>query len=361
MEIYNLFTIDKLPDPEWIIDDIIPNNSCIAIYGQPGCGKTFLALDICFNIAYNNMWNSSKITKTGLVFYFLGEGVAGIKKRIKAWHEYNNKQYNEKFHLIPMNKYIFWDKENVNTAIKLIKDIEAKLNQKTVLIVVDTLARASIGLDENSAKDMSIFLNCIENIIASIKCSVMLVHHLGKDVTRGMRGSSSILGAIDTSILITKKDQLIKVTTTKQKDGEPKEIHFNLIKFKNTMVVSRPNNTVCDLLSDIEDEKSEEKSEEKADDIVDNCINNKITEKPDKFFKKWTKDDETKIKSGKSFSSVAKDLSRTLGGVKARFKKILRDNNEKNFDDILKKYNIIDKKAINIVKHYVDKINSLSK
>jgi hypothetical protein len=377
MEIYDLKSINKLPDPEWIIDNILPANSCTIIYGQPGCGKTFLALDICFNIAYNKKWHNHNINKTGLIFYFLGEGVAGIKKRINGWHEYNNIMFNEKFHLGLINTVVFWDKENINSIITSIRNIEKKLNQKTVLIVVDTLTRASVGLDENSTKDMGLFLNKIEYLIKEIKASVMLVHHCGKDVTKGMRGSSALLGAIDTSILVTKSDNIISVKTIKQKDGEPVELKMELCSYKNTMVIkdkeiinddfeeidtaNKGSGTNDDWFEEADCEeiqrryatpgyKSEERT--KKDPNEDDDIASNIG-------KKWSLEEEQKmiklIKSGKSFKETAEEMTRNVGGIKSRFKNILlRDISDNDAEKMIKKYNIVDKADVKYIRKYID-------
>ena len=47
---------------------------------------------------------------------------------------------------------------------------------------------------------------------------VIGVHHSGKDVSRGMRGSSALLGAVDTSIEVKNSDGVICLKNEKQKD-----------------------------------------------------------------------------------------------------------------------------------------------
>ena len=84
------------------------------------------------------------------------------------------------------------------------------------LIVVDTLNRAMAGGNENSSDDMGKLVEICQAIARHLRCFVLVIHHSGKDVARGMRGHSSLLGAVDTELQVG--DRVIKVT--KQRDGE---------------------------------------------------------------------------------------------------------------------------------------------
>ena len=97
--------------------------------------------------------------------------------------------------------------------------------EKPKLIVVDTLARSFIGRDENSSIDMGIFINNIDILRQYYGCTVLVVHHSGKDSSRGMRGSSALRGAIDSEFEIKRKLDTMSVClkTKKQKDSEEAE------------------------------------------------------------------------------------------------------------------------------------------
>ncbi len=89
--------------------------------------------------------------------------------------------------------------------------------EAVVLIVIDTMARAVAGDDENSASDAAAFL---EKRVAEIQrqtgAAVMVVHHSGKEVSRGMRGSNAVFAAAD---LVMCVDAHKSVTAEKVKDG----------------------------------------------------------------------------------------------------------------------------------------------
>src|SRR5690606_14132992 len=69
------------------------------------------------------------------------------------------------------------------------------LSQKTgaELIVLDTQARVSVGLEENSAKEMGQFIEYAEQLRRDTKACVLVVHHTTKN-GETERGSGAIRG-----------------------------------------------------------------------------------------------------------------------------------------------------------------------
>lgn len=95
-------------------------------------------------------------------------------------------------------------------------------------LVIDTQHRAAGGLEENSATDARRLWNAVERIRRGIKrdgdklCNVTLLHHKGKDETKGGRGSSADEAAVD-QLLELKSDKTTRtavVTVRARKDGE---------------------------------------------------------------------------------------------------------------------------------------------
>jgi hypothetical protein len=86
------------------------------------------------------------------------------------------------------------------------------------------------GGDENSPADMGAFINNVGRIRHALSSHVLTIHHSGKDATRGARGHSSLKGAADTEIEVTKRPDKVSVAKiTKQKDGEDgQELAFRL-------------------------------------------------------------------------------------------------------------------------------------
>ena len=56
------------------------------------------------------------------------------------------------------------------------------------------------------------------------------------DISAGMRGSSSLLGAADTCIKLMRYDETVRFIVEKQKDGEMVTVDFKLHKHEKSLV-----------------------------------------------------------------------------------------------------------------------------
>jgi len=97
--------------------------------------------------------------------------------------------------------------------------INAIAKHKPVLVVVDTLARTLIGGEENSNKDMGIYVDTCGLLTRTIGCAVLLVHHVGKS-GYGPRGATSLPASSDQTIELVAEDDVIRVKYAKNKDNE---------------------------------------------------------------------------------------------------------------------------------------------
>jgi hypothetical protein len=105
------------------------------------------------------------------------------------------------------------------TIIEAAKELAAISGEPVSMIIIDTLSRAIAGDDENSAADMSAFVDRMGAIARATGAAVLVVHHPGKDEARGMRGSTALFGAADVVIRITQEGEVREVETEKVKDG----------------------------------------------------------------------------------------------------------------------------------------------
>jgi len=86
---------------------------------------------------------------------------------------------------------------------------------------------------------MGAFITQCGRLMDRYQCTLMLLHHSGKDIAKGLRGHSSLLGAVDTELELVRVDSMIKsaeiagqaiMTITKQKDGEDnRKIGFEVV------------------------------------------------------------------------------------------------------------------------------------
>jgi len=88
------------------------------------------------------------------------------------------------------------------------------------LIIVDTLNRNFGGLDENSTKDMTLFISNLDNSFRSTGKTVIVVHHTGHVEANRGRGSSSLPGACEGEFIVKKQDNGLILTCEKQKNAK---------------------------------------------------------------------------------------------------------------------------------------------
>lgn len=208
----------KLDTPQLVRGWLTANGLSI-LYGPSNCGKTFAATDLSMHIAAGKPWRGNRVTK-GHVVYLAAEGGGGITNRIAALKLAKpDLCRHDRFHLLPCPVDLY-GKEDVLAVSELLPEADV------ALIVVDTLARSIGDGDENSAKDVSVFVQNLDQIRERTGAHVMVIHHSGKDAERGARGSSALRAAVDTEIAVTAERQ---ITAPKQRDlAQAEPLFFDL-------------------------------------------------------------------------------------------------------------------------------------
>lgn len=212
--------IEALPPAEWLVEGLLPERGLIIPYGPPKHGKTFLILSMALHVAAGKPWFGRPV-KQGVVVYIAGEGVGGLPTRIKAMRQRYEIPSNIPFY-VRTKAVNFRDPQMVAGLTKAIR--EAAGTQAVALVIIDTLARAMPGVDENSAQEVGVVIAQCDAVREELGCAVAPIHHTGKDVERGMRGSNAIHGAVDTTFLIKRAGKgRVTMINEDQKDAEPAE------------------------------------------------------------------------------------------------------------------------------------------
>ena len=196
-----------------LVKGLIDHGVLAVIYGEPGSGKTFLALDMALHVAAGIYWFGHRVRRPGRVIYVAAEAGKSISKRVAAWLAEKNVDDDADFRAVvsPVNL----SKMSTGDA-KLLAQV---IGEKVDLVIVDTLARAMGGGDENTSVDMGGFIAVMDQLREWLGCAIVVVHHSGKDQSRGARGWSGLLGAVDVEICVEKRDERVSVAiNTKQRD-----------------------------------------------------------------------------------------------------------------------------------------------
>jgi hypothetical protein len=207
--------IEHMPPIAWLADSVIPREGLCAIYGAPGSGKSFVAIDLAFAVTTGVAWLGRSVLVGGAL-YIAAEGLGGLGQRVRAWKEsrdYSGREVGVGFVTHGVNLLEPGAAERIATASG-----SPFVRTPCHLIVIDTLAQSMVG-DENDTGDMSKLIATATQVRNLTGATVLLVHHTRKDSDLE-RGSSALRGGVDTLILCEESDDGRQLVCQKQKDAE---------------------------------------------------------------------------------------------------------------------------------------------
>lgn len=231
----SLAQVTAMPTKPWLVDQIIGPGDLGMIFGAPGSGKTFVALDLAFSACLGKDFAGRfEVSRPLTVAYAAGEGGSGLAQRFQAAAEYYGVIDSDlpNLHIFTTVPQLYDSKDPCNAAQFVIEYAEAQAADEVApldLLILDTLHSVTSGADENSAQHMGEVLRQAKRISDSLGCAIILVHHSNKAGT-GERGSSALRGAMDTMIEVKEVGNGRVMTCEKLKDGEQwKPQTFDLI------------------------------------------------------------------------------------------------------------------------------------
>lgn len=203
----------------WRVRGVLPVEGLAAMFGASGSGKSFLILDVAFAVAGGDYdWFGRRVTQAPVTYVCL-EGEAGMGKRVKAWSLHHNKPVPDALRFISQPFDLLSD-----DVPELAKAITAS-GGACGMVIIDTLNRACPGADENSSVDMGNLIAAAKQLQTLVGGLVLLVHHTGKDATKGLRGHSSLYAALDGAIEVTASDTRKAWSVAKCKDDVTGDAH----------------------------------------------------------------------------------------------------------------------------------------
>lgn len=241
--------LESLPPPTWLIDELIADHGLSIVYGDPGAGKSFITLDMALRLAHGMDWHGMTTNPCG-VLYIAGEGARGFGKRVKGWRKEHAQTMIGSFLLLPTAVQLL-DQKDREKLCRTIDKARLRVNFDIRLTVVDTVSRSIAGQDENGQESMSMFVEACGIIQSHTGGAVIGVHHAGKDSSRGMRGSTVLLGGCDASLKITKSEQQrVTIEVEKQKDAEEAApIYMEMKKIEWETGLVKPTSTLVPVKS----------------------------------------------------------------------------------------------------------------
>ncbi len=212
---------------DWLLRGILERECLALLFGDPASGKSFAALAMAAAVATGSAWHGHRAL-AGPVAYIAGEGHAGIARRLKALEIHHGLSLADAPLYVSRRAVPMLDAMAVDALVGELSVLPAP----PVLVVVDTMARALAGGEENSAADVGAFVAACDRLKARFKAAVLVVHHAGHGDKTRARGSSALRAAVDLEMGLTwlqEADGVLALTCTKAKDAEPfQALHFEL-------------------------------------------------------------------------------------------------------------------------------------
>lgn len=211
------------PPPTPLILDWLDLDSLAWLIGKPGSYKSFLVLDWAAHVGAGLPWRGHRVVQ-GDVDYIVAEGVTGMSLRVRAWQERHG----------PMKGVRFLPRPVQASGPEWAVLVEVERRHKPKLVILDTQARVTVGMDENDNTEMGRFIHRAEEIRAATGACVLVVHHIGRN-GEDARGASALDGAQSTEIKIARSDRgplWAVLSQDKQKDmaeAEPVEVGLDLV------------------------------------------------------------------------------------------------------------------------------------
>jgi RecA-family ATPase len=192
--------IQQVDEPNWLINDVLEQESLVSVFGAAKSGKSFVAIAMAAAIASGKEFFGHGVKKKASVLYVAGEGLRGIRSRCSVLDD-RESLADAPFYI--SNRTVRINDEADFTSliaeIEMIVATHGELN----LLVLDTFQRVFSG-NENSSEDVGAFISKLDRLIADYKCCVLIVHHTGHANGDRARGSSVIPASLDNEFKVVK-------------------------------------------------------------------------------------------------------------------------------------------------------------
>ncbi|MFA6163277.1 MAG: AAA family ATPase [Methylobacter sp.] len=209
---------DELADyataPDYLINNILETDSHGLLIGASESFKTFGVLKMAHSICTGTDFFGHQVFSTGKVLYICGEGLGALSRRIKALKivegDFNG-------NLFVLDQPLAIDESSaMGWLSEQIKSIDP------LLVICDTFSALSTVTEENSNSEVARTLKLVQSTCKNYRTCSLVIHHTGKDATKGARGAYAFFGNVDFLLEMTRANEtmLTSLSCKKMKDGE---------------------------------------------------------------------------------------------------------------------------------------------
>lgn len=223
IELLSYTDMKNRPIPPYLVDDLLVSDGMTSVIGAPKRGKTYWTLPMALCVATGRPFFGRSVRPGRVVYVCTEGGIGRFRQRIDAHlkhHEIDPGELDGRFVLVP-------------TPIRLLNRDDADallqaLGDGYDLAIYDTLAR-TMGGNENDTADMNAYVDALDRLRgAGANGTQVVVHHTGKDTSRGGRGSNALPGAVEREFVITRPRRgvhVARISNDRHSDGSWKEVY----------------------------------------------------------------------------------------------------------------------------------------
>jgi hypothetical protein len=177
-----------------------------------------------------------RATKGGAVVYVAPEGFTTFGRRVTAAMHAAGVTHLDNLYLVPDAVYLH-DGASINAFCAALRE---RIAEPIVLILFDTLAKCSTGMEENSNSDRELTNTGLDHIRKQTGAHTLVIHHTGWNEERE-RGATALRANVDSLLHLKRDDGAIVMTAAKQRDMEDGgTIRLALMPFEDSLVVTEP-------------------------------------------------------------------------------------------------------------------------
>lgn len=188
-----------VPDTDWVVEDLLVAEEATVLVGDGGVGKSWFTMGLALAVAGDaETFLGQAIKKHGPVLYVDEESSKALA--LQRLHALGlGEKHKETL------EYLWYAGVDLGREPQLLLDDAMEI--EPALVIVDSLSRVALGLDENSNKEMTeLIRGGLVPLARDTGAAVLFVHHSSKDGKTDVRGATQIRNAADNALAMSKEE-----------------------------------------------------------------------------------------------------------------------------------------------------------
>ena len=182
----NLFVLSQLPSVPFYVKDWLPKRGKSMLFAPPKSGKSYLCLQVARCIGSEEPFLGIPTTRGTVLYiqYELGEEILQYRMREETKKDYEGVFVGTTFSM-KLDSQV--GQRQLWTALEAVEPN---------VLILDPWYKCILG-DENESTDARKILDFLDSVIEGFNCSILIIHHAGKDLSKRGRGSSVLEDWVD--------------------------------------------------------------------------------------------------------------------------------------------------------------------